>query len=250
MPLDSGGGGAQVSADVAAVGPVDVLVVAVKTYDLLAAAEQIRPLLGKDTLVLPLQNGVSAPERLSSLLGPGHVLGHSTTNPQQIGELDGPVTQRVRGLCDVLQQAGFAVEPVDDIYSALWNKLVQYAGAMPVHTARLSIGQGRTSAAIRELVMEATEEAARVARACGAVVAPAAGGRSLRYLDAVEDPSFRGSFGRDLLAGRRLELEDLVAVVVDRGAEQELPTPLLRTCYLLLLPHAAGAPDATYALAS
>ena len=78
------------------VGPVDVVIFAVKNYHVEEAAAQIKPLLGDATVVLPSQNGVTAAERLATIIGRTHVLGYATSQPNAIGELDGPVSPRVK----------------------------------------------------------------------------------------------------------------------------------------------------------
>src|SRR5215831_12070557 len=106
----------QVTNTPAEVGPVDVVIFAVKNYHLEEAAEQMQPLLGDATVVLPMQNGVTAAERLATIVGRPHVLGYATSVPTMaIGELDGPVSPRVQTLWHILKGAGVNVEMVDDI---------------------------------------------------------------------------------------------------------------------------------------
>src|SRR5215813_6408954 len=93
----------QVTNTSAEVGPVDVVIFAVKNYHLEEAAEQMKPLLGDATVVLPMQNGVTAAERLATIVGRKYILGYATTPPHAIGELDGPVSPRVQAVCEVLK---------------------------------------------------------------------------------------------------------------------------------------------------
>jgi 2-dehydropantoate 2-reductase len=226
------------------VGPVDVLIFAVKNYHVEEAAAQIPPLLGDTTVVLPVQNGVTAAARLATIVGRKYVLGYVTAQPHHaIGELDGPVSPRVHAVCAVLKGAGVHIEAVDDIRIPLWSKLVTYAGGSPMFAARVGFGQAMASPEIRRLVWEATEEAAAVARAEGANLAPEAGDRLLTYLDASsqKNPRWRPSLLQDLDAGRRLELDDLVGVVVHKGTHHGIPTPVVRVCYMLLKPYELGA---------
>jgi hypothetical protein len=96
------------------VGPVDVVIFAVKNYHVEEAAAQITPLLGDATVVLPVQNGVTAAERLATMVGRQYILGYATTQPHAIGELDGPVSPRVHALCAVLKGAGVNIDAVDN----------------------------------------------------------------------------------------------------------------------------------------
>lgn len=229
----------------AEVGPVDVVVFAVKNYHVEEAAAQMKPLIGNDTVVLPLQNGVTAAERLATIVGRLHVLGYATVRPNVIGELDGPVSPRVKAVCAVLTGAGVNVEAVDDIRVPLWNKLVVYAGLSPSLVARVDFGQAGASSEIRRLVWEASEEAAAVARAEGVNLGPEAGDKTLTILDSYsqKNPRWRPSMLQDLDAGRRLELEDITGVIVHKGTRHGIPTPVMRVCYMILKPYEMGAPS-------
>jgi 2-dehydropantoate 2-reductase len=234
----------QVTDSPSQVGPVDVVIFAVKNYHVEEAAAQITPLLGDTTVVLPVQNGVTAAARLATIVGRKYVLGYVTSQPHHaMGELDGPVSARVHAVCAVLKGAGVQIEAVDDIRVPLWDKLVTYAGGSPMFAARVDFGQAMASPEIRRLVWEGTEEAAAVARAEGANLAPGAGDRLLTYLDSSsqKNPRWRPSLLQDLDAGRRLELDDLVGVVVHKGTHHGIPTPVVRVCYMLLKPYEMGA---------
>jgi 2-dehydropantoate 2-reductase len=234
----------QVTNNPAEVGPVDVVIFAVKNYHLEEAAVQMKPLIGDHTMVLPLQNGITAAERLATILGRTHVLGYATLRPNSIGELDGPVSPRVQAVWGVLTGAGGQVEAVDDIRVPLWNKLLAYAGASPTLAARVDFGQATASPELRRLVWEAAEEAAAVARAEGVPIAPGAGDWLLTVLDSYsqKNPRWRPSLLQDLDAGQRLELEDLVGVIVHKGTQHGIPTPVMRVCYMLLKPYEMGTP--------
>jgi 2-dehydropantoate 2-reductase len=226
------------------VGPVDIIIFAVKTYQLEEAAEQMKPLLGDATVVLPLQNGVTAAERLATIVGRKHILGYATSIPvHAIGELDGPVSPRVQTVWAVLHSAGVEVEAVDNIGVPLWNKLVAYAGISPLLAARIDTGQAAAAPDIRRLVWEASEEAATVAEAEGIKLDAGAGNRALTVLDSYsqKNPRWRPSMLQDLDAGRRLELEDLVGVIVHKGTRHGIPTPVIRVCYMILKPYEMGA---------
>jgi 2-dehydropantoate 2-reductase len=228
----------------AEVGPVDVVLFAVKNYHVEEAAAQIKPLLGATTVVLPLQNGVTAAERLATIVGRQYVLGYATSTPNAIGELDGPVSPRVQAVWEALKGAGVAIEAVDDIRIPLWNKAVNFAGGSPMFVARVDFGQAAASPEIRQLVWEANEEAAAVARAEGVPLAPGTGDRMLASLDSYsqKNPRWRPSLLQDLDAGRRMELEDLVGVIVHKGTQHGIPTPVIRVCYMTLKPYEMGAP--------
>jgi 2-dehydropantoate 2-reductase len=233
----------QVTDSPSQVGPVDVVIFAVKNYHVEEAAAQITPLLGDATVVLPVQNGVTAGERLATIVGRKYILGYATGQPHALGEWDGPVSPRVHAVCEVLTGAGVTIEAVDDIRVPLWTKLVSYAGGSPMFAARVDFGQAAASPEIMRLVWEATEEAATVAKAEGVNIGSGHGDRLVTYLDSSgqKNPRWRPSLLQDLDAGRRLELEDLVGVVVHKGTRHGIPTPVVRVCYMLLKPYEMGA---------
>ena len=132
---------ATVTDDPAEVGPVDVILFMVKNYDTLRAAEQIRPMVGPDTAIIPFQNGVEARAMLSNVLGARHVLGGVAFIPASIqepgvikhnaelaklvfGEFDKQITPRALSFLDALEKAGVAGEISTDISMVLWSKLM------------------------------------------------------------------------------------------------------------------------------
>ena len=163
---------------------------------------------------------------------------------QAIGEWNEPVSPRVEAIREVLKSADIDVEAVDDIRVPLWNKLVNYAGGSPMFAARVDFGQAMASPEIRQLVWEANEEAAAVARAEGVNMEPGIGDRMLALLDdySQKAPRWRTSLLQDLDAGRRMELEDLVGVIVHKGTRHGIPTPVIRVSYMMLKPYEMGAP--------
>ncbi|HJW91305.1 MAG TPA: 2-dehydropantoate 2-reductase, partial [Anaerolineales bacterium] len=127
----------QATADPAEVGAVDYVLLGVKTWQVPEAAEAIRPLVGKQTAVIPLQNGVEAPDQLAAVLGREHVLGglcqivsfivapgrirHAGIDPQiAFGEIDGELSQRVENLRAAFEHAKVRVDTPVDIRLAMW----------------------------------------------------------------------------------------------------------------------------------
>ena len=129
------------STDAADAGVCDLVIVATKALDVEAAAASIRPLIGTDTVVLPIQNGLGSPDRIAavvgedpviigvvggfgaSLRGPGHAH-HTGWELVRLGERRGPATDRVRAIADVWEAAGFRVQVFDDVDQLVWEKLL------------------------------------------------------------------------------------------------------------------------------
>ena len=241
------------------VGPVDLILFCVKTYDTDAAAESIRPLIRSDTILISLQNGIDNDERIareaghtsgvgavayvvSAIKAPGVVA--QTAGPGRIilGELSGGTSQRTERLRDVLQSAGIAVEVHPDIRATLWQKFLficAFSGITAV--SRLPIGSILADPVSHELFRGTSKEVEGVARA-GGIDLPADCVEQALTTAATTEPWARGSLYHDLAGGRRLELESLNGEVVRCGREHDIETPLNFAIYAALRPYVDGTP--------
>lgn len=226
----------QVTDDPSRIDIVDSVIFAVKNYHLTDAANLIRPIIGPGTTVVPLQNGIEAPYRIGDIVGREHVLGFATYSPNAIGELDGPVSERVQTLADVFNAAELVVQAVDDIWEPLWRKLCAYASFSPFIVSRLSPGEALANPELAELHEAGCHEVAAVGRAEGFDIR---GEQVVTFAGLF--PGSKQSMTRDLEAGRRLELEDLIGIVVRKAVDHGIPTPVIKICYQLLKPHEHGA---------
>jgi 2-dehydropantoate 2-reductase len=235
----------QATDDPAAIGPVDLVLFCVKLWDVETTGEQIRGLIGAETIVIPLQNGVDASERLLPILGAARVLGGvaivtgSIVAPGVVrqfgkhhriifGELDGQITSRAERIRDVCQAAGIEAVLSGDIQRARWEKfimLVAISGLCAL--VRRPIGDLRDEPDIAPLIDDAMREVVEVGRACGVKFSPDA----LRPLIHDVPPNTTPSMAVDLRAGNRLELPWLAGKVVQLGAAHGVPTPVNRVVY-------------------
>lgn len=249
----------QATDDPAAIGPVDLVLFCVKLWDVEATGQQIRRLIGAETIVIPLQDGVDASERLLPILGAMHVLGGvaivtgSIVAPGVVrqfgkhhriifGELDGQITSRVERIRDVCQAAGIEAVLSGDIQRARWEKfimLVAISGLCAL--VRRPIGDLRDEPDIAPLIDDAMREVVEVGRACGVKFSPDVL-HSLRPLIHDVPPNTTPSMAVDLLAGNRLELPWLAGKVVQLGATHSVPTPVNRVVYAALKLYANGTP--------
>ena len=241
--------------DPAGIGPCDFVLFCVKTFDTDAASARLAPLLGEQTAVVSLQNGVENEEKLAHAIGEDHVMGGAafifagitepgvivhTGGPASItfGELDGRISQRAQRLQALCEQAGFEAQLSTDIKAVLWAKLAFICAQAGMTAAvRLPIGQIRTAdvawAAFRRLVAEVCA----VAEADGTSVPQAARQRALDLAQAIEPGSF-SSLHDDLIAGHRMELDGLHGFVMRRAAEHHLSVPMTEAVYAILQPWA------------
>lgn len=250
--------------DPARIGPVDVVLFTVKTYDNGTAIPMIRPLLGAETVVLTLQNGVDSVEEVATVAGERATLGGATYIATAIegpgvirqtgthrrivfGEYFTPpaqVTPRVRTLAEAMLAADIHAEPVPDARQAVWEKFTYLAPfAAFTGAARLPIGPLWSDDYIRDMFLAAVGEVAAVARAHGARLPDDHQQRIFEYAIKLP-PSTRSSLLIDLSQGRRIEVEALQGSVVRRGARMGVPTPIMAALYAVLKPHAGGAPAA------
>jgi 2-dehydropantoate 2-reductase len=241
------------------VGPVDLILFCVKTYDTDAAAESIRPLIHPDTMLLSLQNGIDNEERIaraaghtsgigaaayivSAIKAPGVVA--QTAGPGKIifGELSGGASARTERLHDLLQRAGIAAEVHPDIRVVLWQKFLFICAFSGVTAAtRLPIGTILADTVTHALFQGVLEEVEAVAHACGIDLPADCVEQALATAAAVE-PWGRGSLYHDLASGQRLELESLNGEVVRRGREHGIETLLNFAIYAALRPYVDGTP--------
>jgi 2-dehydropantoate 2-reductase len=242
-------------------GPVDVVIVAVKAYDNASALPMIRPLLGDDTVVLTLQNGVDSAAEVAAIAGekrtlggttyiataletPGVIVQTGTHRRVVFGEVFGDLSRlsdRVRQLHAMLLAADIQAEAVADGRVPIWEKFILLAAVAGFCGAsRLPIGPLWADPFTRARFIDACREVERVARAEGVRVAADIIDRIPAYVDSIPG-SMRASLLIDLSQGRRIEVEALQGSVVRRGERAGVPTPIMATLYAVLRPHAAGS---------
>lgn len=238
-----------------AVGPVDVVLFTVKSYDTIEAAERLGPLLHSSTAVVSLQNGIDNEDRIAEVIGREHALGGAAyilaavREPgvieaggplaMVIGELDGgPPSERIRAVLEVADRAGLAVRPAEDIRVALWEKytlLVAFSGM--TGTVRLPIGAIRESPAATEMLRALMTEVWSIGRAEGVDLADELVDRQMGLLLS-QDASGTTSLYHDLVGGHRMELEALQGTAIRLARRHGIATPALDAAYAILQPWA------------
>lgn len=251
---------ARAEEDTSQVGVVDLVMVAVKTYDNATALPLLRPMLGPDTAVLTVQNGVDSPGEVAAVVGEERTLGGTTyiataleapglivqtgdhrriVFGEAFGELP-RVSERVNRIHEAFAGADIQSYPVGDGRVPIWEKFV-FLAALAGFTgaARLPIGPVWGDPFTRAQFLAGCREIEAVARAEGVPVAADVVDRIVPYVDAIPG-SMRSSLLIDLQQGKRIEVEALQGTVVRRGAARGVPTPIMSTLYSVLKLHAAG----------
>ena len=239
--------------DPAEVGPTDAVLLATKTWQVAEACRTAAPLLGPDTVVVTLQNGVEAPAQAAEVVGrervlpgvarifsrvegPGVVVHGGGPESVTFGEWDGPPTARVERLREALAAAGVAAATPDDVQADLWAKflfVVPMGGVGAL--ARAPVGVLRSMPETRRLLEEAMAEILAVARARGIGLPEDVVARTMGFVDA-QPAEGTTSLQRDVAGGRPSELEAWCGAVVRLGAASGVATPLHRVMYHALLP--------------
>ncbi len=238
----------------AEVGVVDLVILGVKAWDVREAAEQIRPMIGPDTGVLTLQNGVVAPTEVADVLGHDHVIvGVSPVrcfietpgklkhvggiNPQlTLGEIDNRASARVDSIHAAFASNQVSVQIPDDIQSWLWLK---FAGAVTLGgigtLTRVPTGVWREIPEVRKLVQDSIHEVVAVAAANGVTLPPEGVDVIHRGIDMMP-ANHMTSMQEEIMACKPSELEYWNGAVVRLGKEAGVATPLNDLIYYSLLP--------------
>ena len=213
-------------------------------------------MIGPDTAVLSLQNGVDNEAKIDAILGPGHALGgaayvfatieapgvivHRFAGRIVFGELDGVTRPRTERMLDAFGRAGVPAEASTDIARILWEKyLMICAQAGMTSLTRCPIGVIRDTPATWRMYRAIVEELAGVGRAAGVRLSSDVVDRIVKAAAALA-PEAYSSLYHDLVHGKRLELEALQGHAVRLGERLGVPTPMLAAVYAALSPHTAG----------
>ena len=243
----------QATDDPSKIGKVDMVLVGVKAWQVPEAAEAMRPMIGPETFVLPLQNGLEAPGQLSQALGkqrvlgglcglfcyvaePGHIV-HAGFDPfVKFGEQDNYRSQRVERLLDTFMRAGVNAEIPPNIQVAMWMKflLITVWSGMGAMT-RSPIGIWRSLPETRRMAEKSLHEIIAVATARGISLPEEALQTIMTIYDDLA-PQATASLQRDVMKGRPSELEAQIGAVVRFGKEADVAIPQHTFIYRSLLP--------------
>ena len=244
---------AKTTDDVAEVGPVDLIIVGVKAWQVPEAARAMKPLVGPETTVLPLQNGVDAVPQLTAelgqdsvigglckivsfVVGPGHIRHAGFAPSIVIGELNNRRTGRILAIERTLSHAGLETTVAPDIQVALWMKFLFIASFSGVGAiANAPAGTLRTNPELRAEMVQAMEEIYVLARERGVELPPDSIDKAMAGVDALPDEA-TSSMQRDVAAGKPSELESQNGAVVRMARENGVSVPTHEMIYAALRP--------------
>ena len=244
---------AKATGDPAEVGAVDLVLFTTKTYQTESAAQAMKPMIGRETVVLPLQNGIDAAEIIGAHVGREHLVGgaiwlsaaieapgvigqYSQFRRIVFGELGGEMTTRLKMIYEALKASGITVEVSDNILKILWTKFVFISSVSAIGSlTRVTFGEYRHVPEARALLAGAIGEVAAVARARGVRLDPDVVSKTLEFIDSGA-PNIKPSMQRDVETGRPSELESLIGIVARLGKQSGVPTPVMTFAYGMLKP--------------
>jgi 2-dehydropantoate 2-reductase len=239
------------------IGTVDIVLLAVKLWDTESAARSLKPIVGPDTGIISLQNGVQKDDVLRGIFGadavmggaaymattigrPGVIVQTGTMHRMVFGEYDGRRSARAEALLEAARAGGINAEISDDIRRALWEKyvfLVALSGATT--SMRTPLGPIRRNPHTRQFALDLMREAVAVGRAQGVALPEDFVEQRIPFLEGLPD-DMTSSMHHDLQRGQRLEVAWLSGGVADMGAALGVPTPANRAVYDILVLHADG----------
>jgi 2-dehydropantoate 2-reductase len=239
------------------VGPVDVVLFAVKLWDTEKAAEQARPMVGPDTRVITLQNGVDSVERLQPILGadrvaggsayiasvlaaPGVIRHSSKFAGMRCGRLDGAPDPQLERFVEAGKKAGIDIALSETMNRDRWQKFVFLVGLSgSTGVTREPLGPIRQDPDTRALLHDIMAEVVAVGRAQG-VALPADYAEDRMAFADTTPADFKASLLHDLERGNRIEVDWLAGKVVALGRALSVPTPANAAVYAALKLHRMG----------
>jgi 2-dehydropantoate 2-reductase len=247
----------KVTDDPKQVGPVDLVLFAVKLWDTEMAGQQMGPFIGPNTRVITLQNGVDSVERLAPIIGDDATIGGATyvvttiTGPGVIrhtgktakilcGRLDRRPDAALASYVEQMKAANIDIMLTDHMLLDLWKKFVVLSGTSGITaTTRQPLGVIRDDQDVRAFFYKLMHETIAVGRAAGVEFAPDFPAELDRSVAAFP-PTMKASMANDLDAGNRLEVDWLAGKVVAMGRKYGIPTPAQEAVYAILKPYRMG----------
>ena len=238
-------------------GPVDVVLFAVKLWDTEIAAETAKPLVGAKTRVITLQNGVDSVERLAPILGAEHVVGgaafiatvigapgvisHTSQFARMVcGRIDGKPDAQLAAFTAAAKDAGIDIAQSENINRERWEKFIFLVGLSGATGAtRMPLGPILADPDTRALFSSLMAEVIALARAKGVALRTDFLESRMKFADTAP-PGMKASLLHDLERGNRIEVDWLAGKVVTLGRELGVPTPSNAAVYALLKLHRMG----------
>ena len=233
--------------DCRGIGPADLIIVLVKSFNTREAIENAGPIIGDNTVIISLQNGLGNEEIIGevagkghvvggrtfaggSVLAPGHVIASTTGKPTYIGELDGTTTERVTRIVEEFKRAGLLITVSSNIIGIMWDKLlVNVATGALCGITGLTYGGLYKMPELRDCALEAVAEGIAVAKAIGVELSTKDPQEAWFKASEGLPEDFKPSLLQSLEKGLRTEIDFINGAVVRYGEKCKVPTPVNKT---------------------
>lgn len=243
----------KVTNDISEIKNPDVVILGVKSWQIEDVAKQLKSVISKNTLVLPLQNGADNADRLREILNPENVLAglckivskiespgvinHFAFEPEIVfGEYDNQKTERVKSLKSIFDKAGFKNTLSEDIHLDIWKKFLFIATVSGMGAlTRSPFGVMREDENIRNMLYQTAHEIVTIANAKGIGLTNDDIDMILKAVDNLI-PETTASMQRDIMEGRPSELDNFNGFIVKAGKQLHISTPKNAFTYYCLLP--------------
>ncbi|MGQ9718983.1 MAG: ketopantoate reductase family protein [Nitrososphaerales archaeon] len=232
------------------VGSVDLVIMAVKSYDTKQAVKEILPMLSHDTSILTIQNGLGNVEAISEVAGFEHVVGgltmqastliglgevfHAGKGATIIGELDSRMSLRLKRIDNMLNRSDIEARISNNIIGAMWDKVIVNVGINALTAlTRMKNGGLLQSAEVKEVMKRAVMEAVDVSKA--AKIRIGSENPLKMTIDVASSTAMnRSSMLQDVDRGKRTEIDSLNGAIVKLGKEYGIETPINETLCALV----------------
>ena len=243
----------KVTDDISQIKNPDLIILGVKSWQVLDVAKQLKPIVHGNTMVLPLQNGVDNADKLMTILNPKNVLAgfckivsrvdspgiieHFAYDPEIVfGEYDNSKTERVKNIKDIFDKAGFNNTISDDIHLDIWKKFLFIATVSGIGAiTRAVFGDFRQDDDIRQMLYQTAYEIVAIANAKGIALNNSHIEMVMGVIDNL-DYNTTASMQRDIMEGKPSELDNFNGYIVRMGKELHISTPINSFTYHCLLP--------------
>ena len=242
------------------IGPVDLILFCVKLYDVESAAALIKPIITKDTVVISLLNGINGPERLSKTLGKGIIcagsarvsarilepgtirfLGDSDGHTLTFGHKEKNLPIIAHKFCEICNFSGFPAQISNNIEVELWDKLIQLTCVAGLTTlARKPMGVVLEEPNLFAIGEKILMEVEAIARSKNIALSPNIFENKIKLICSFPRDLYASMY-HDLVAGKRMEVEDIFGYLANEGEKNNIQTPIIDFLYAFLKPHMNGA---------
>jgi 2-dehydropantoate 2-reductase len=242
----------KVTDNIKAIGPVDLIILGVKAWQVKEVSTDLKSIVHKNTSILPLQNGILASEELkeqhkqenilyglcrimSNIESPG-IINHFGITPTIIfGEIDNSKTGRVQKIKEIFDQSGIESKISEDIQADLWKKLIGICLSGLLAVSKTTYGEMRELKETREMMIGLLNEIYELSQKIGIKIEPDLIDKSVSFIDTFPHNS-TGSLTRDVWEGKPSEIEYQNGTVVRLGQKYGVDTPINRFIYHCILP--------------